>query len=195
MTTIAEENTNSKALVVESPGAQLAQVRENSGYTLEYVADKLRLKVSVLQELERDDYSKMPGTVFIKGYMRAYAKLLCIAADDIITAFDARHVEAAATGVTRMLCQTKKYRKREEQFIRFVSGLVLLLLVFAVTAWWQYSQEKVVTTTPTIQKMPIQTTSQASAATPDEANAKVSVIQSLFVEPKDEPKQLERLGD
>ncbi len=59
----------------DSPGAQLAALREQHGYTAEYVASKLHLRVCMIERLEADDYQDMPEPVFIKGYLRAYAHL------------------------------------------------------------------------------------------------------------------------
>jgi cytoskeleton protein RodZ len=44
--------------------------------TVREVADTLNLSITVVQALEADDYDRLPGTVFARGYIRAYARLL-----------------------------------------------------------------------------------------------------------------------
>jgi len=58
------------------PGNQLRAERESLGVTVREVADTLNLSITVVQALEADDYERLPGTVFARGYIRAYARLL-----------------------------------------------------------------------------------------------------------------------
>ena len=70
------------------PGAQLALVRAQKGYSLEYVAGKLHLRVRIIELLETDDYQNMPEPVFVKGYLRAYAKLLDVKYQPLLDNFN-----------------------------------------------------------------------------------------------------------
>lgn len=58
------------------PGGQLRAERESLGVTVREVADTLNLSITVVQALEADDYDRLPGAVFARGYIRAYARLL-----------------------------------------------------------------------------------------------------------------------
>ena len=75
----------------EKPGMQLARVREKKGYSQEYVAGKLHLRVRIIELLEVDDYDQMPEPVFIKGYLRAYAKLLSVPAEPLLETFNSMY--------------------------------------------------------------------------------------------------------
>ncbi len=41
--------------------------------TLRAIADATRISVAVLDSLERDDFSRLPGGIFSRGFVRAYA--------------------------------------------------------------------------------------------------------------------------
>jgi cytoskeleton protein RodZ len=58
------------------PGNLLRAEREALGVTVREVADTLNLSITIVQALEADDYKRLPGTVFARGYIRAYARLL-----------------------------------------------------------------------------------------------------------------------
>lgn len=58
------------------PGRRLRGEREALGVSVREVADTLNLSTNVVQALEDDDYKELPGAVFIRGYVRAYARLL-----------------------------------------------------------------------------------------------------------------------
>ena len=70
------------------PGARLRMTRESMGLSRRDAAMGLRLKETVIADIESDVYDNMPGFVFLRGYLRAYAKLLHISADEIIAAFN-----------------------------------------------------------------------------------------------------------
>src|SRR3990167_1911722 len=76
------------------PGALLAEQREQRGYSVAYIANKLHLRVRIIELLEDDAYEKLPDAVFIKGYLRAYAKLLDLTVDPLIETFNSLyHIE------------------------------------------------------------------------------------------------------
>jgi cytoskeleton protein RodZ len=58
------------------PGRRLREERERLGITVREVAEHLNLTAAVVHAIEADDYSRLPGPVFVRGYLRAYARLL-----------------------------------------------------------------------------------------------------------------------
>jgi cytoskeletal protein RodZ len=68
-------------------GAQLRRERERRGFTLEQIADTTRINPRYLKALETDDLSKLPGSVFNKGYVRAYAVAIGADPDPLIEAY------------------------------------------------------------------------------------------------------------
>jgi len=61
-----------------SPGAQLAACRQERGWTVEQVASQLNLAPRQIVAIENDDYPALPGMAIVRGFVRAYAKLLKI---------------------------------------------------------------------------------------------------------------------
>ena len=58
------------------PGALLLAERREQGLSLGDVARQLKLSVRQVEALERDEYEAFPGPVFVRGFLRNYAKLL-----------------------------------------------------------------------------------------------------------------------
>jgi len=58
------------------PGHLLAKKREALGMSVQDVADTLHITMHYVHALETDEHDKLPGDVFIKGYLRSYASLL-----------------------------------------------------------------------------------------------------------------------
>ncbi|MBI4192204.1 MAG: helix-turn-helix domain-containing protein [Betaproteobacteria bacterium] len=58
------------------PGRMLAAARENCGLSVADVARHLKLSASQVEALEADNYQRLPGTVFVRGFIRNYARLV-----------------------------------------------------------------------------------------------------------------------
>jgi len=58
------------------PGKVLAAQREAMGWTVEQVADQLKLAVRQVVALEAGDYASLPSPAVTRGFVRAYAKLV-----------------------------------------------------------------------------------------------------------------------
>jgi cytoskeleton protein RodZ len=69
-----------------APGAQLAGRREQAGMTVEQVANQLNLAPRQIQALEADNYGALPGLASVRGFIRAYAKLLKMDAEPLVQA-------------------------------------------------------------------------------------------------------------
>ncbi|MGZ5202559.1 MAG: helix-turn-helix domain-containing protein [Telluria sp.] len=58
------------------PGKALAAQREAMGWTVEQVAEQLKLAVRQVIALEAGDYASLPGPAVVRGFVRAYAKIV-----------------------------------------------------------------------------------------------------------------------
>jgi cytoskeleton protein RodZ len=66
------------------PGKTLAAQREAMGWTVEQVADQLKLAVRQVIALEEGDYANLPGPAVVRGFVRAYAKILKLDAAPLV---------------------------------------------------------------------------------------------------------------
>ncbi len=73
--------------VLTPPGEQLRRAREAKGMSLEDAARELRMPLVRLRALESDDYVSLKADTFVRGYVRAYAKLLDLEAGPLLSAY------------------------------------------------------------------------------------------------------------
>lgn len=59
-----------------SPGAVLASARQAAGLSVADVAAQMRLAPRQVEALEADRYAELPGAVFVRGFVRNYARVL-----------------------------------------------------------------------------------------------------------------------
>jgi cytoskeleton protein RodZ len=67
-----------------TPGAQLAAQREAMGWTVEQIADQLKLAPRQVKALEAGDYAALPNMAVVRGFVRAYAKVVKIDATPLV---------------------------------------------------------------------------------------------------------------
>jgi len=54
-------------------GSKLRQARERKGVSLRQIANRTKIAVAVLDALERNDVSRLPGGIFSRAFVRSYA--------------------------------------------------------------------------------------------------------------------------
>jgi cytoskeleton protein RodZ len=78
-----------------TPGATLAAVRKAQGLSTSDVALQMRLSVRQIEAIEADRYNDLPGAVFVRGFIRNYARLLKIDSVPLLHALEAQVAEDA----------------------------------------------------------------------------------------------------
>jgi cytoskeleton protein RodZ len=120
----------------QSPGTILRRGREASRLSKTEVAQQLHLTVDTIERIEADDYEKLPAVAFVRGYIRAYAKLLKLPADEIVVEFD----RLGRTDQPVEFSTQKIYGERttiNDKMLWIGAGMTVVLMVIGVI-WWQY---------------------------------------------------------
>ncbi|EHL30165.1 helix-turn-helix domain-containing protein [Legionella drancourtii] len=188
-TTTLDDNTIVHAI---NPGAQLASIREQKGYSVEFIANKLHLRTRVIELIEKNEFQSLPGTVFIKGYLRAYAKILDVSPEPYLAVFDEQYVTEKKPE-RALWQQSKRESNKAEYVIRWFTILFALGVVVAVGIWWQKNQDSQQQlfsekSAPTDLSM-----NQNSITTTEVKLTDISKMQSLL-NPKPEMSPLEKIG-
>ena len=68
-------------------GGKLRQARERRGVSLRQIAGATKISVGVLEALERNDVSKLPGGIFSRAFVRSYASEVGLDPDETIRDF------------------------------------------------------------------------------------------------------------
>jgi cytoskeleton protein RodZ len=70
-----------------SVGERLRRARLDAGKTLDQVAAETKIQLWILEAIERDDFSRVPGGVFIRGYLTAVARAVGVHPSEVLTAY------------------------------------------------------------------------------------------------------------
>ena len=73
-----------------SPGRALAAARAELKLSVADVSQQIKYGVKQIAAIEADDYAKLPGTTFVRGMIRSYAKLVQIDAGPLLARLHGR---------------------------------------------------------------------------------------------------------
>lgn len=118
-------------------GERLQREREMRGITLEEIAEATKIGTRSLRALEEQDFDKLPGGIFNKGFVRAYSKYLGIDEDQAVADYQTAINEAQSSGkLTRPEYDPPLIVEEEtasKEPVRIPWGLLILIaLVIAV---------------------------------------------------------------
>ncbi|MDY7219935.1 RodZ family helix-turn-helix domain-containing protein [Denitrificimonas sp. JX-1] len=125
----------------ETVGDSLRNARLTAGWAISDVAKKLHLTESTVQSIESDQFERLPGTTFSRGYIRSYAKLLGLDEARMAQQFDQQIGTSADTHSVQSIDRVGESRRVSRGMFQF-SLLVILLIIFtaAYYGWQAFSQ-------------------------------------------------------
>ena len=65
-------------------GSYLREAREARGLDLRDAAQQTRISIAFLQAIENEDFAKLPGEVFVKGFLKSYTRFLQLSEDEVM---------------------------------------------------------------------------------------------------------------
>ena len=75
---------------MELIGARLNQARTMANLALQDIADSTKISLRFLAAIENDDFSALPGRVYIFGFTRAFARAVGIDEESLVAALEKR---------------------------------------------------------------------------------------------------------
>jgi cytoskeleton protein RodZ len=115
----------------QSVGTLLKTERERLGLSRGQITEKTRMRTQVIEAIEREAWDSLPPPVFVRGFLRSYAKVLGISQDIVVDLY-AKQVPPAPLRLDSHLGLSKNRRP--------VVWLVLLILALlaAFYGMWHF---------------------------------------------------------
>jgi cytoskeleton protein RodZ len=116
----------------QSVGALLKTERERLGLSLEQITEKTRMRTQVLEAIEHEAWDSLPPPVFVRGFLRSYARVLGIS-QELVVGLYAKHVPSESPGLATRLGPSRNRRPGA-----WVVFLVLAILAAFYGMWHFY---------------------------------------------------------
>ena len=81
-------------------GSYFRNAREARGLDLRDAAQQTRISINYLKAIEDEDFSKLPGEVFVKGFLKNYARFLELPEDEVVKLYGERNKPQQGTATT-----------------------------------------------------------------------------------------------
>lgn len=154
-----------------SLGGQLRRAREAHNLSLRDISDQTRISRRYLEAIEADDYKNLPGGIFNRSFVKAFAKIVGMNEAEAVRAYDRT---ARAQGEPEEVATSRQpariYMEGEPTRSPFVtlllSGLILAIIslgVYAALHWYQRRNESQAKPPPRT-SAPVVTANQPTAA-------------------------------
>jgi cytoskeletal protein RodZ len=113
---------------MESIGRHLRSERELRHLSLEELAQTTRIPLKMLVRIEADRFEELPGEVFARGFLKAYARAVGTSEDAVLARYDEhkKPVELPAP-ITAAVTPPEKGRR-----FGIAIALVILLILFTL---------------------------------------------------------------
>lgn len=113
---------------MESIGRYLRHARETRAMSVEEVSRATRIPVSAIERIEADHFDDLPGEVFVRGFLRAYARAVSIPVEEVL----ARYTASRRVAVVTPLPLTSPMRGTQTRRFGVAFAFVLLLILFTL---------------------------------------------------------------
>ena len=120
--------------VPEGIGATLRGAREAAGYSVADVAERMRLSHHLVENLEAERFDLFPVSVFLRGYLTSYARLLELDPGPVLKAYDRR-----GFGPPQIHSQdSARSTNRGSEFTVTITTIVVIAVLIILSAlWWR----------------------------------------------------------
>jgi cytoskeletal protein RodZ len=117
---------------MESVGQYLRKHRENKRMSIEEVSRATRVPSSSVERIEADRFDELPGEVFVRGFLKSYARSLGLTPEEVLARYTASR---RVVWVTPLPIASPTRPARGRRFgvaIAFVLLLILFTLALSI---------------------------------------------------------------
>ncbi len=175
-----------------TPGAQLKAQREAMGWTIEQIADQLKLAPRQVIALEKGDYAALPNMAVVRGFVRAYAKVVKIDATPLVAMIEVisptSHEAAPPRPARSPSFQESRFPSMTERSSKPAGWLVGVAAVVVVVAAGGYAYQSGLISPAMLHKDGAGGAASAPAEKPAET---VAPIETTLVKPGQETAPLQ----
>jgi cytoskeleton protein RodZ len=141
MSTEQESKQNTDTTEQILAGTLLKERREELGLTQRQIADRLRLRVAIIEKIETNDFDGELVATFTRGYLRSYAK--AVGLDEAMVLDTLEHHDEAQHGEQQMQSFSRKTNKEkhDSRIMKLTWGIFIVIIGIS-SIWWLQSQQK-----------------------------------------------------
>ncbi|KJY85083.1 transcriptional regulator [Vibrio galatheae] len=122
-------------------GTLLKNKRESLGLSQKQIADRLRLRLSIIENIENNNFSSDQVATFTRGYLRSYARAVGIKESVVLCALDGCEETQPEEQEMKSFSRKTKREAHDSRIMTLTWGIIIVVLGISSVWWWQ-NQEK-----------------------------------------------------
>ena len=115
-------------------GPRMKRLREARGIALRDIADTTKISVRALEALERNEVSRLPGGIFSRAFIRAYAEQIGVDPETTVREFISRFPHDAVGEASPYASSPDGHRRAAFPLRRLLYAAAFVLTVVAIGA-------------------------------------------------------------
>ncbi|WP_257973717.1 cytoskeleton protein RodZ, partial [Vibrio parahaemolyticus] len=124
-------------------GTLLKNKRESLGMTQKQVADRLRLRVSVIEDIENNRFESQQVATFTRGYLRSYAKFVGLDEKVVLVALEqTADVKPKEQEIEMQSFSRKTKHEKHNSRIMLLTWVIAIVIIGISAAWWWQNQQE-----------------------------------------------------
>lgn len=141
-----------------TPGQLIRRARERARMTAEELAAQMKLARGTLEALERDDFKVLMEPVYVRGYYRKCAKVLGIAENDLVDAYQAMVAPRTPEPPAKLrLASGSELGSGSRLPLALASGAAAIGVVVLSLVWFARNEVNHVPELPVVAATPVET--------------------------------------
>ena len=142
---IEEEQQQQQKVVIQGPGQILKEARERADLSTKDIADKMKLKKSLIEDIEQDNYDIKISLTFIRGYLKLYAKHVRVEESVVLKAYESLSTQKKEPVKLQSFSRRIANQANDDKLM-LVTYLIVAAVIALVVIWW-FQQSSTDTTT------------------------------------------------
>lgn len=206
--TAEQQNLASEEYVEKvEAGTLLKEKREQLGLSQKQIADRLRLRLSIIENIENNNFASDQVATFTRGYLRSYAKAVGIDESVVLCALDGCEETKPQAQEMKSFSRKTKREAHDSRIMTLTWGIFAVIIGISSVWWWQNQEKSMLDlTSQTEQEMELEQKSpdqeldfttlensvpQSEVATEVESNEVQASDMNQELEPSDNPASAE----
>jgi len=157
---IEKDEVQQPETVLQGPGQILKLAREKANLSSQDIADKMKLKKSLIEDIEQDNYDINISLTFVRGYLKLYAKHVKVDESEILNAFENLSTQKKEPAKLQSFSRRVAHQANDDKLM-LVTYLIVAAVIALVVIWWFQQSSNDTTTASNLSSYPETATQHA----------------------------------
>lgn len=135
-------------MVVSDLGQKLKEARLSKGMTLDDVQELTKIRTRYLEAIEAGDYKVLPGSFYVRAFIKTYAEAVGIDPDELLTEHRQHVPDPAPEPTMEPVLQKRRSTRAAERNSKWLSttlmwlfAVLILVVIYMYFSYWGKSDE------------------------------------------------------